>query len=80
MKLLYQTHSPYARKALVFAHEERLPCRARRATRNSQPETSASYAAAVSRTEIRPWPFVGSTTIETLLPRAARITIRRDSE
>jgi glutathione S-transferase len=21
MKLLYQTHSPYARKALVFAHE-----------------------------------------------------------
>lgn len=24
MKLLYQTHSPYARKALVFAHEARL--------------------------------------------------------
>ena len=24
MKLLYQTHSPYARKALVFAHEVQL--------------------------------------------------------
>lgn len=27
MKLLYQTHSPYARKALVFAHEVGLASR-----------------------------------------------------
>ena len=27
MKLLYQTHSPYARKALVFAHEAGLAAR-----------------------------------------------------